>query len=221
MGAPEIVTVVALVAAAALLAVAAITDLRERRIPNLTVLALASLWLAWRLALGIVALFPPAEQSAMLAPQAAFTAAFMGQEPFGLPDVVGSLSASLAFGLGLLALTLAYEALAKKEALGGGDIKLVAALALFLGPARMAVCLLVACVVALLNVFAGRSRRQRLEAAAREAADSSPREGAGNSQRSEGAEGVIEEADAFPFAPALAVGSVIALMPGTNFLLIG
>lgn len=120
-----------------------------------------------------------------------------------------------------MALTLAYEALAKKEALGGGDIKLVAALALFLGPARMAVCLLVACVVALLNVFAGRSRRQRLEAAAREAADSSPREGAGNSQRSEGAEGVIEEADAFPFAPALAVGSVIALMPGTNFLLIG
>lgn len=211
MGAAEAVTAIALAAAAVVLAWAAWTDLKQRRIPNASVLALGALWLAWRVALGAVALAQPGA-SATLAPQEAFATAFLQADPFGLPSVASSLVAAAVFGGGLLAFALAWEAVAKREALGGGDVKLMAALALFLGPGRSAVCLLVACVVALAGVAAGSRRRD--EGAAAAAADGAEDPGPG---------GAPERPPrvTFPFGPALAIGAVIALMPGTSFFLVG
>ena len=48
--------------------------------------------------------------------------------------------------------TAVYEAVTKKRAMGGGDIKLLAVVGLFLGLERGVVCLFAACVVSL--VFA-------------------------------------------------------------------
>ncbi|MFR5092697.1 MAG: prepilin peptidase [Adlercreutzia equolifaciens] len=70
---------------------------------------------------------------------------------------------------GLLVLTTVYELVRRKEAFGGGDIKLMAVLGLFLGLERGVVCLLAACVLSVAYVFGreigrrvmGRGRRDR------------------------------------------------------------
>ena len=56
-------------------------------------------------------------------------------------------------GGGLLVLTTVYELVRRKEAFGGGDIKLMAVLGLFLGLERGVICLLTACVLSVAYVF--------------------------------------------------------------------
>lgn len=50
-------------------------------------------------------------------------------------------------------LTTVYELVRRKEAFGGGDIKLMAVLGLFLGLERGVICLLTACVLSVAYVF--------------------------------------------------------------------
>lgn len=66
---------------------------------------------------------------------------------------------ALAVPAALLALTLALERVLGREAMGGGDIKLLAALALYLDWAELVLALLTGCVLGLL--WAGLTRRGR------------------------------------------------------------
>lgn len=195
------ITLAALLAAAVLLWLAVRTDLRERRIPNGVVFGLAGAWLLWRLALGacdcwmeLAGLFDSSFPLMMRFKMGAWDA-----RPLGLPSAPDGLLAAVTFGIGLLALALAYEAALKREALGGGDVKLMAALALFLGLGRSALCLLVACGAAL--AWAG---LQRARARRQHGHSDSPESPAG----------------AFPFAPALAFGAAVAVVPGIVFWLV-
>ena len=99
----------------------------------------------------------------------------------------------------LIVLLLAYAT----GGMGGGDVKLMAALALFLGPGRSAVCLLVACVAALVGAAGA--------ALCRRGAAGEPTPG-----------GVAPApAGTFPFAPALAIGAAVALLTPAAGLLFG
>ena len=67
----------------------------------------------------------------------------------GGPGIASSLGAALAgmaaLGGGVLALTLAYEAVVPGPALGGGDVKLIAALGFALGWERGLLAIMLAC----------------------------------------------------------------------------
>ncbi|MCI8452297.1 MAG: prepilin peptidase [Eggerthellaceae bacterium] len=124
-----IVTLLAYGSFMLLLAVAAGDDLRELRIPNGIVAALAAVWIVWRIAL------------AATHPEGALVPAL---------SVADGLLGALVLGGGLLAVTLAFEALTGRRAMGGGDVKLMAAVGLFLGIEGGLVCLLTACLISLL-----------------------------------------------------------------------
>ncbi len=78
--------------------------------------------------------------------------------PFtGIQEALPGLLTALGFGGGLLALSLGMDRILGKESLGGGDIKLLAAAGLYLGPVRSLFALLLACVLGLVPaVRAGR-----------------------------------------------------------------
>lgn len=119
------------------LAVASITDLRERRIPNMLVGAMAACWVI--LVLG--------EAAALGLGDDGGEGAWM---PFMCHAGPGLLSAALLGGF-LFALTCAFEHMTHRYALGGGDIKLVSCIALYLGFDDACLALLVACLLAMLS----------------------------------------------------------------------
>lgn len=178
-----------------LLAVAAAIDLRTRRIPNAVPVAIVALWVVWRVALGLSGVWSGigfwAEVWAPAPPVIVPPGLVIG----GLTPAGGVVGA-IVLGGGLLVLTAGYEAFAHRESFGGGDIKLMAALGLFLGLERGVICLLAACVLSLLfaAVRALVLRRRQPE--------------------SEG-----DEADAppllaatVPFAPFIALGALVAFV---------
>lgn len=127
---------------AGLLVAAAVVDAKTLRIPNALVLGMLGLWLAWRVSLGFGGTLVGTD----------FVTAFIAPAPFKGVSFANGIIGSVALGGGLLVVTAVYEAIAKKRAMGGGDIKLLAAVGLFLGLERGMVCLVVACAVSL--VFA-------------------------------------------------------------------
>lgn len=116
------------VAAYAFLAAAmlylAVKDIRERRVPNQTLIALVAVWVIWRVALAVL--------------DRATVAASLSR---------GALAAAVL--IGLLVFGAAYERLRGKPAMGGGDVKLMSVLALYLGAQSLAACVVIACVVSL------------------------------------------------------------------------
>lgn len=174
----------------------AVVDLRERRVPNLLSGALAALWLLWRVVLGF------AGQHMGLG----FRAEFAAPAPtIVVPPGLNIEGASLAEGIigavilggGLLVLTAVYEAVTHRESFGGGDIKLMAALGLFLGAERGLICLLAACVLSLLYALIARTARSVI---ARRRGGTSEEEG----------EGLLRTT--LPFAPFIALGALIAFV---------
>ena len=168
-----------------LLAWASAIDLRERRIPNKLVAAMAVLWLAVRVLLAAMAAaccaagFGSGAQIGDAALVASAT--MMRMIPFGL-TLGDGLVGALVLGGGSLAASIAFEHLAKRPSMGGGDIKLLAVVGLFLGWERGLWCLFAACLVVLVMQMASRFR--------------------------EGGKGIGPQT--FPFAPAILVGVVIA-----------
>ncbi len=127
------VTAVAFLALFALLMAASATDIRSRTIPNRLVLAVAALWLLWR-------------------------CAYLALGCAQLSDIAGDVLGALLFGGGLLVFVLVSERMSGHFMMGGGDVKLLAAVSLFLGLRLALVALLAACAVSL--VFAAaRSKR--------------------------------------------------------------
>lgn len=87
--------------------------------------------------------------------------AWLAALPFvggGRAAVWRSLGAGLAFGGGLLAVSLVLDRLLKRESLGGGDIKLFAVVGLYLGWVGTLFTLLLSCV---LGLALGLARRER------------------------------------------------------------
>ena len=167
-----------------LLAWASAIDLRERRIPNKLVAAMAVLWLAVRVLLAAMAAaccaagFGSGAQIGDAALVASAT--MMRMIPFGL-TLGDGLVGALVLGGGSLAASIAFEHLAKRPSMGGGDIKLLAVVGLFLGWERGLWCLFAACLVVLVMQMASRFR--------------------------EGGKGIGSQT--FPFAPAILVGVAI------------
>ena len=168
-----------------LLAWASAIDLRERRIPNKLVAAMAVLWFAVRVLLAAMAAaccaagFGSGAQIGDAALVASAT--MMRMIPFGL-TLGDGLVGALVLGGGSLAVSIAFERLAQRPSMGGGDVKLLAAVGLFLGWERGLWCLFAACLVVLVIQIASRFR--------------------------EGGKGIASQT--FPFAPAILVGVVIA-----------
>lgn len=168
-----------------LLAWASAIDLRERRIPNKLVAAMAVLWLAVRVLLAAMAAaccaagFGSGAQIGDAALVASAT--MMRMIPFGL-TLGDGLVGALVLGGGSLAASIAFEHLAHRPSMGGGDIKLLAVVGLFLGWERGLWCLFAACLVVLVMQMASRFR--------------------------EGGKGIASQT--FPFAPAILAGVVIA-----------
>lgn len=138
---------------------ASLIDLRERIIPNWIPLSIAALWLIWRITCGI----------ALQQWEALLT----------------GLSGGIVIGGGLTVFTLVFERITKTHAMGGGDLKLMASCALFLGLERGAICLLIACIAGIaLAIIVPHTRF----------AQSNERTGA------------------MPFGPAIALGTFVTLL---------
>ena len=92
------------------------------------------------------------------------------------------LVAPPVLGGGSLAVSIAFERLAQRPSMGGGDFKLLAVIGLFLGWERGLWCLFAACLVVLVIQVVSRVR--------------------------EGGKGIASQT--FPFAPAILAGVAIA-----------
>ena len=168
-----------------LLAWASAIDMRERRIPNKLVASMVVLWFAVRVLLAAMAAaccaagFGSGAQIGDAALVASAT--MMRMIPFGL-TLGDGLVGALVLGGGSLAVSIAFERLAQRPSMGGGDIKLLAVVGLFLGWERGLWCLFAACLI--VHVMQAVSRVR------------------------EGGKGIASQT--FPFAPAILVGVVIA-----------
>lgn len=168
-----------------LLTWASAIDLRERRIPNKLVIAMVALWLAVRVLLAVMVAACSAGAFGVDAQMgnaaSAASVAAMRVSPFDL-TLGDGLVGALVLGGGSLAVSIAFEGLAQRPSMGGGDIKLLAVVGLFLGWERGLWCLFAACLVVLVMQVVSRFR--------------------------EGGKGIGSQT--FPFAPAILVGVVIA-----------
>lgn len=173
-------------------------DLREQRIPNKAIFALVAVWLAARAAWALAVFLGVSGMDAALDGSSSFAAgessldvsalALGGLWPWDVPVADGFLGA-VALGGGALVVSAVYEALTGRYSMGGGDVKLLAVLGLYLGLWTGLVALLIACICAVtLSVVLPRMGW--------EPAGGHP---------SAGARGV-------PFAPALAAGVAVSLL---------
>ena len=77
----------------------------------------------------------------------------------GWADALTHVAAGLVYGLVLLLLSLAMDKLLKKESLGGGDVKLLALIGLYLGFVQTLFALILACVLGLAQAYVTVRRR--------------------------------------------------------------
>ena len=210
----SVITLVTYALVLGLLAVVSVIDIRSRRVPNGLAAALGFLWVAWRVVLG----FAGAHMGL------GFRAEFLGPAPdvlvppgleIGGISFASGLLGAVVLGGGLLVLTTLYELIRRKEAFGGGDIKLMAVLGLFLGLERGVVCLLTACLLSVAYVLGDRSTG---------AFASADLAGTGAPSLSEPfLSGAIREvssehdrdsllAGTMPFAPFIALGTLVAFV---------
>ena len=121
----------------ALLAVAALVDVRTRTVPTWIVVAMLALWVVtvWFVPVGSV----PGEIGHAFAP-------IVGSDATAV--VLDGLMGGVAVGLGMLVLSVLVELRSGRASFGGGDIKLLFMVGLFLGLPASLTMLLVACLIA-------------------------------------------------------------------------
>lgn len=169
---------------AAILIYAAIIDWRTLRIPNKLVIAIMLDWLVWQILRDVLPRFllPIGQPNLLIVQEAPAASAASGA------------LAAVILGAGLTLFALAYEVVTHRYAMGGGDVKLMAASALFLGLTRSLLALMVACVAAVVIALI----YSRISASVAAVADSAPNASA-------------EVSHGFPFGPAIALGSLSAI----------
>ncbi len=80
--------------------------------------------------------------------------------PEGVRDgMLSGMFAAIGIGGGMLAITLAYEKVTKKESIKGGDLKLLFVVSLFLGPLVGLMNLILAAILGLVFVYVMRSQK--------------------------------------------------------------
>lgn len=151
----------------AILIYAAVVDRRTLRIPNKLVVAIFLDWLVWHILRDLLPRLLELGDSGQAVGSSAGAATgeavheslltFLG--PADASAANGALAA-IVFGGGLMLFALAYEAVTRKYSMGGGDIKLMAASALFLGLQRSLIALFISCIAAVLTSFAAAIRNR-------------------------------------------------------------
>ncbi len=179
-----ILTIITYIVFLALIILAAVLDVQTLRIPNALVIILAALWAAWRIALGVANVVIGAD----------FVTGLMAPAPPVELSFADGIIGAVVLGGGLLLVTVIYEAITKKHAMGGGDIKLFAVVGLFVGLEGGIIALIVACVASL--IFVPTLSRARW-----------------------GAVGMVTEEDSeqpllkdMPFAPSIVIGVGVAML---------
>ncbi len=132
-------TIITYLVFAVLIIAAAVIDSQTLRIPNTLIVVLIALWAAWRVVLGVGNVMIGAD----------FVTGLMAPQPSYGVSLADGIIGAVVLGGGLLLVTAAYEAITKKHAMGGGDIKLFAAVGLYVGVECGIIALLAACVVSL------------------------------------------------------------------------
>lgn len=164
----------------------ALVDLDTFTIPNGYVLAGCVLWLVsiW---------FMPPPHADVFSVGSLFSAWVHPGGAVALDGIVGSI----AIAGGVLLLSIIFDMVTKRTSLGGGDVKLLFVVGLFLGLAGSMLNLLVACIMGLVFALA---RGFSAPSASDESEDESIR------------------AKAIPFGPAIAAATVFTLLVGPTLL---
>ena len=111
-----------------------------------------------------------------------------------LENLMDALLGGFAVGGGLLLIVLLYEKVRQKEAMGGGDIKLLFLTGLFLGWQRNILCLLIACVLGIVFAFIFPEKRTTED----EAED--------------------EDGKLFPWGPSISAAAILTLLCGSEII---
>ena len=111
-----------------------------------------------------------------------------------LENLMDALLGGFAVGGGLLLIVLLYEKVRQKEAMGGGDIKLLFLTGLFLGWQRNILCLLIACVLGIVFAFIFPEKRTT----------------------EDGAE--EEDGKLFPWGPSISAAAILTLLCGSEII---
>ena len=111
-----------------------------------------------------------------------------------LACLMDALLGGFAVGGGLLLIVLLYEKVRQKEAMGGGDIKLLFLTGLFLGWQRNILCLLIACVLGIVFAFVFPEKRTT----------------------GDGAE--EEDGKLFPWGPSISAAAILTLLCGSEII---
>lgn len=166
-----------------LLALASVADLRTLRIPDGLIGALFVVWFAWRAIVHV---------NGITDAPISFSQGILG---------------AIMLGGGLLVVTTVYEMITHKRAMGGGDIKLLAVVGLYLGATGGLFCLMVACATSLVMSLVLPRLGWKRPQSAEELHASNDVDG----------DGVPDPAVPIllkdvPFGPAIAVGSLVTVM---------
>lgn len=180
----------------AMLVVIAVIDARRRKIYNWEICVLVALWVVW-------AAFEIGHGLAQGDGSVSFANVLWMPFPIVDISVMQGLFAAVAFGGGTLVLTLVFERLSGNFAFGGGDIKLLFAIGLFLGIEREAIAVMIACVVFAVIALV------RSVLLARNRPYSDPN---GQDEPIEAGDRASLLQTTLPFGPFIALGAVISLL---------
>ncbi len=184
-------TVTAFIAMFALLLAAAVEDIKCRLIPNVIVAAIVAVWVILQVALvGFAWAQGDGSQAAVR-----------------MADAAGLLLSALVFLAFAIVFTLVAERVSGRYMFGGGDIKLLSALVLYLGIPTMLVALFAACFVSFAYALAPKVQ------AAWDVRKARGSQGARKMCELRGLQEVRRPISAsIPFAPCMACGTLASVL---------